>query len=128
LGSSSGLKQQAAHLSGTVRTSKLAPARFERKEYMTADAAGIASIAITLFAIAAGSLFNNVRISDSANALNKRIDDANSGTAKRFEDLRDFIHSENLRLEQKLDRIAETLMTVIHDHEQRIRAIERHPS
>jgi ureidoglycolate hydrolase len=95
---------------------------------MTADAAGIASIAITLFAIAAGSLFNNVRISDSANALNKRIDDANSGTAKRFEDLRDFIHSENLRLEQKLDRIAETLMTVIHDHEQRIRAIERHPS
>jgi hypothetical protein len=49
--------------------------------------ANVISIAITLFAIAAGSLFNNVRISDTATATNKRIDD-----------MRDFIHSENARL------------------------------
>src|SRR5205085_1195034 len=90
---------------------------------MSADAISITSIAITLFAIAAGSLFNNVRISDSATALNKRIDDGNAGTGKRFDDLKDFIHSENTRLDQKLDRIAETVMAVMHVHEQRVRAM-----
>jgi hypothetical protein len=78
--------------------------------------ANVTSIAITLFAIAAGSLFNNVRISDTATATNKRIDD-----------MRDFIHSENARLDQKLDRIAETLSTMLNDHEQRIRGIEHRP-
>ena len=39
--------------------------------------------------------------------------------------MRDFIHSENARLDQKLDRITETLTAVISDHEQRIRAVER---
>ena len=72
------------------------------------------SIAITLFAIAAGSLFNNVRISDSSTATNKR-----------FDDMRDLIRSENARLDQKLDRISETLTAIIGDHEQRIRAIEQ---
>lgn len=76
--------------------------------------ANIISIAITLFAIAAGSLFNNVRISDLATATNKR-----------FDDMRDLIRSENARLDQKLDRISETLTAVAGDHEQRIRAIEQ---
>lgn len=76
--------------------------------------ANMISLAITLFAVAVGSLFNNVRISDLATATNKR-----------FDDLRDFIHSENSRLDQKFDRIAETLGTVIQDHEQRIRALEQ---
>jgi hypothetical protein len=78
--------------------------------------ANIISIAITLFAIAAGSLFNNVRISDSTTSTNKR-----------FDDMRDFIRSENARIEQKIDRIADTLTAVINDHEQRIRAIEQRP-
>jgi septal ring factor EnvC (AmiA/AmiB activator) len=74
----------------------------------------IISLAITLFGIAAGSLFNNVRISDLANATNKR-----------FDDMRDFIRSENARIDQKLDRIADTLSAMLSDHEQRIRAIEQ---
>ena len=74
----------------------------------------IISIAITLFAIAAGSLFNNVRISDLATATNKR-----------FDDMRDLIRSENARIDQKLDRITDTLGAVLSDHEQRIRAIEQ---
>jgi hypothetical protein len=40
--------------------------------------------------------------------------------------MRDFIHSENARLDQKLDRIAETL-SMLNDHEQRIRGIEHRP-
>jgi hypothetical protein len=76
--------------------------------------ANVISIAITLFAIAAGSLFNNVRISDSSTATNKR-----------FDDQRDFIHSEISRLDQKLDRIADTLTAMIKDHEQRIRTLEQ---
>jgi hypothetical protein len=60
--------------------------------------ANIISLAITLFAIAAGSLFNNVRISDLAAATNKR-----------FDDMRDLIRSEIARVDQKLDRIADTL-------------------
>ena len=68
--------------------------------------ANVVSIAITLFAIAAGSLFNNVRISDSATSTNKR-----------FDDMRDFIRSENARIDQKLDRIAETLSAMLNDHE-----------
>jgi len=78
--------------------------------------ANIISLAITLFAIAAGSLFNNVRITDSATATNKR-----------FDDQRDFIRSEVARLDQKLDRIAETLNAMIGDHEQRIRTLEQRP-
>lgn len=76
--------------------------------------ANVISIAITLFAIAAGSLFNNVRISDLATSANKR-----------FDDQRDFIHSEISRIDQKLDRVAETLTAIIKDHEQRIRALEQ---
>lgn len=90
--------------------------------------ANIMSLAITLFAIAAGSLFNNVRISDSATASNKRFDDVNrrfDDVNRRFDDLRDFVRSENSRLDQKLDRIADTLTAVITDHEQRIRTIEQ---
>ncbi|HWD98817.1 MAG TPA: hypothetical protein VG345_07260 [Bryobacteraceae bacterium] len=64
-----------------------------------------------------------MRITDSATASNKRMDDMN----KRMEDMRDFIRSENARLDQKLDRIAETMNAILGDHEQRIRAIEQRP-
>ena len=83
--------------------------------------ANVISIAITLFAIAAGSLFNNVRISDLATSTNKRFDDLN----KRLDDQRDFIHSEIARVDQKLDRVPEALSAVINDHETRIRALEQ---
>jgi hypothetical protein len=76
--------------------------------------ANIISLAITLFAIAAGSLFNNVRISDLATAANKR-----------FDDMRDLIRSEIARVDQKLDRITDTLGAMLSDHEQRIRALEQ---
>jgi hypothetical protein len=78
--------------------------------------ANIVSIAITLFAIAAGATFNNVRISETGTALNRRIDD-----------MRDLIRSENSRIDQKLDRIADTLRTVVDDHEQRLRSLEHRP-
>lgn len=67
--------------------------------------ANIISIAITLFAIAAGSLFNNVRISDLANATNKRFDDIH----KRFDDMREFIRAENARTQDKLDIVLKLL-------------------
>ena len=76
--------------------------------------ANVISIAITIFAVAAGSLFNNARISDSIAFMNKR-----------FDDQRDIIHSEISRLDQKLDRIADTLTAMIKDHEQRIRTLEQ---
>ena len=76
--------------------------------------ANILSLAITLFAIAAGSLFNNVRISDLATSTNKR-----------FDDMRDLIRSEIARVDQKLDRITDTLGAMLSDHEQRIRSIEQ---
>jgi hypothetical protein len=74
----------------------------------------IISLAITLFAIAAGSLFNNARISDLATSTNKR-----------FDDMRDLIRSEIARVDQKLDRITDTLSAMLNDHEQRIRSIEQ---
>ena len=87
----------------------------------------IISISITLFAIAAGSLFNNVRISDSNTALNKRIDDLRDFIRSENGRVVDFIHAENSRIDQKLDRISETLAAVIGDHEQRIRTLEHQP-
>jgi hypothetical protein len=78
--------------------------------------ANIISLAITLFAIAAGSLFNNVRISDLATATNKR-----------FDDMRDLIRSEIARVDQKLDRITDTLSAMLQDHAQRIRSLEQRP-
>ena len=80
----------------------------------------IISIAITLFAIAAGSLFNNVRISDSNNSTARSLDQVN----KRIDDLRDFIKAETSHIDQKLDRISETLATVVADHEARLRELE----
>jgi hypothetical protein len=74
----------------------------------------IISLAITLFAIAAGSLFNNVRISDLATATNTR-----------FDDMRDLIRSEIARVDRKLDSITDTLGVMLSDHEQRIRSIEQ---
>jgi uncharacterized protein YeeX (DUF496 family) len=82
--------------------------------------AQIVSLAITLFAIAAGSMFNNVRISDSTNATNKRFDDF----GKRIDDLRDLMKSEHSKLDMKLDRIEQTLSAMVGDHERRIRALE----
>ena len=73
----------------------------------------IVSIAITLFAIATGSIFNNVRISDS----NNRFD-------KRFDDLRDLINSHHAAMSEKVDRIEQTLSAVIGDHEKRLRDLE----
>jgi len=61
----------------------------------------IISLAITLFAIAAGSLFNNARISDLATSTNRR-----------FDDMRDLIRSEIARVDRKLDRIAQILSAV----------------
>ncbi len=83
--------------------------------------ANVISIAITLFAIAAGSLFNNVRIADSTTATNKR-----------FDDMRELFKSENARIarqientDAKIGRIAETLNTILKDHATRLRAIEQ---
>ena len=60
--------------------------------------ANIISIAITFFAIAAGSLFNNVRISDLATA-----------THARFDDMRDLVRAENTRTQDKLDSVLKLL-------------------
>jgi hypothetical protein len=86
--------------------------------------ANMISLAITLFAIAAGSLFNNVRISDSTTATNKRIDDLRDLVKSGNAELRDLFKTENAHLDQKLDRISGTLNTVLADHETRLRAIE----
>ena len=67
--------------------------------------ANIISIAITLFAIAAGSLFNNVRISDLAAATNKRFDDMRD--LMRAENA--VIRSEYARTQDKLDSILKLL-------------------
>lgn len=67
--------------------------------------ANIISIAITLFAIAAGSLFNNVRISDLATSTSKRFDDMRDLMRSENEVLR----SENARTQDKLDAILKML-------------------
>jgi hypothetical protein len=71
--------------------------------------AQIISMAITLFAIAAGSLFNNIRISDLATANNKRFDDVNAGFNRRMDDLRELMHLENARTQDKLDTVLKYL-------------------
>lgn len=60
--------------------------------------AQIVSIAITVFAIAAGSIFNNLRISDLS-----------SPTGNRFNDMRDLFRAENARTQDKLDAIIRLL-------------------
>ncbi len=71
--------------------------------------ANIISIAITLCAIAAGSLFNNVRISDLATA-----------THARFDDMRDPIRVENARTQDKLD----TVFKMLGDLDTRVTRLE----
>ncbi len=71
--------------------------------------ANIISIAITLFAIAGGSLFNNVRISDLATA-----------TQASFDDMRDLVRAENARTQDKLDIV----LRVLADLDTRVTRLE----
>lgn len=71
--------------------------------------ANIISIAITLFAIAAGSLFNNVRISDLAAATNKRFDDMRDLMRAENARLEAVMRSESVRTQDKLDSILKFL-------------------
>jgi hypothetical protein len=41
--------------------------------------------------------------------------------------MRDLIRSEIARVDQKLDRITDTLSAMLQDHEQRIRSLEQRP-
>jgi hypothetical protein len=59
----------------------------------------IIAIAITVLAVLAGSIFNNVRISDLNTGLSARIAETNAGLNRRIDDLRDV-----LRAEMRADR------------------------
>ena len=73
----------------------------------------IIAIAITVFAVLAGSIFNNVRISDLNTGLSARIAETNAGLNRRIEDLRDVLRAEMradmTKLEGKLDTIINML-------------------
>jgi len=71
--------------------------------------ANIISFAITLFAIAAGSLFSNARISGLACA-----------THARFDDMRDLVRAENARTQDKLD----TALKMLADLDTRVTRLE----
>lgn len=87
----------------------------------------IVSLAITIFAIAAGSLFNNVRISDSATGLNKRIDDTKevlrAESRAEFGSLRAEMNMRFTAIDRKLDEI----LRIVGDHETRIGSLEQRP-
>ena len=76
--------------------------------------ARIVSIAITLFAIAAGSIFNKIRISDSAAMLNKRIDDT-----------KEVLRAEMKRGFAQIDAKLDTLLRMMGEHETRITKLEQ---
>lgn len=76
-------------------------------------AAGAQTVVI-LIGIAGGVLYNNSRITDLKDLINKRIDDLRAEMnrhsdalraeiGKRFDDLRDLLKSEVKRLEERID-------------------------
>jgi low affinity Fe/Cu permease len=79
------------------------------------------TLAVAILAIFAGTLFNNVRISD----MGKRIDDLRDSMNRRLDDHRDSINQhieDKFRLlDAKLDRIIDMLA----NHDERITRLEQ---
>jgi hypothetical protein len=79
--------------------------------------AQIIAISITVLAVLAGSVFNNVRIGDVNTSLNRRIDD-----------MRDVLRAEmDLRFE-RMDSKLDTIITMLGNLETRVTKFESRPS
>jgi hypothetical protein len=75
--------------------------------------AQIIAISITVLAVLAGSVFNNVRIGDVNTSLNRRIDD-----------MRDVLRAEmDLRFE-RMDSKLDTIITMLGQLESRVTKLE----
>jgi hypothetical protein len=79
----------------------------------------IVAIAITVLAVLAGSIFNNVRISDLNTALTRRIDD-----------LRDLLRAEMRTDATKLEAKLDTIIAMLGNLETRVTKLEEsiHPA
>jgi hypothetical protein len=75
--------------------------------------AQIIAIAITVLAVLAGSVFNNVRIGDVNANLSARISDGNASLNQRIDDLRDLLRAEFRADMIKVDAKLDTLIAMV---------------
>ena len=80
---------------------------------MKMNQADTISTAITVFAIAAATIFNNLRISETSRALCKRFDEL----SEVLRSVGGHMRSGTARLHEKLDRIADTLAAAVQNLE-----------
>jgi hypothetical protein len=67
--------------------------------------ARIIAVAITVLAVFAGTIFNNVRISDTGSALNKRIDDTKEVLRAEMKAIEARMENRFNSIDRKLDEI-----------------------
>jgi hypothetical protein len=75
--------------------------------------AQIIAIAITVLAVLAGSVFNNVRIGDVNANLSARISEGNASLNQRIDDLRDVLRAEFRADMIKVDAKLDTLIAMV---------------
>ncbi len=60
---------------------------------------------LVCFTVIAGLFYQNTRMIDLRDSVNKRIDDMKSSMDKRFDDMKDYMKSEFKRVDERIDRI-----------------------
>ena len=99
--------------------------------------AQIIAIGITVLAVLAGTLFNNVRISDLNGTVNARLGSVEgriSSLETRFENRFNSIESRLGSMESRaenrygsIDRKLDEILRIVGHHETRISVLEQHP-
>jgi hypothetical protein len=84
----------------------------------------IIAIAITVLAVLAGSIFNNVRISDLNSSLGGRIAETNASLNRRIDDLRDVLKAEMRAHMTKVEGKLDTIITMLGHIDSRVTKLE----
>jgi hypothetical protein len=97
--------------------------------------AQIIAIAVTVLAVLAGSVFNNVRIGDVNTSLsarmgelntsvNRRMDELNTSVNRRLDDLKDVLRAEFRAEMIKVDAKLDTIITMLGNLDTRVTKLE----
>jgi hypothetical protein len=85
--------------------------------------AQIIAIAITVLAVFAGTIFNNVRIGD----LSTRMSESNAATNRRIDDTKEVLRAEMKAGFNSIERKLDEILRITSDHDTRIAALEHRP-
>jgi hypothetical protein len=83
------------------------------------------TLAVAILAIFGATLFNNSRITDLRDSVNRRLDDHRGLINLRFDDVIQHIDDKFALLSQQMKTMEDNIMRVLGDHEMRLQKLEQ---